>query len=70
MHAQMCEPRRPSAGMFMGGEIPGEVGVWEGFLEEETYVTLERYIRSEGREGVYKQTGWGSGVELGRWLWD
>lgn len=54
----------------MGGEIPGEVGVWEGFLEENTSVTLERYIRSEGREGVYEQTGWGSGGELGRWLWD
>lgn len=36
IHANIvCKPTYASAGAFMEGEIPVEVGVWEGFLEEE-----------------------------------
>lgn len=47
----VCEPRYASAGAFVDGEIPVDVGVWEGFLEEETSVTLERCMNSKDREG-------------------
>lgn len=54
MHIQVCEPVCPRAGVFTDGEVPVNLGVREGFLEEETSVAPEGCLRPKVREGGWR----------------